>query len=68
MRKKLKEFRYLYYVAVTMLFVFVFIVVGGFRLPWNEEGALYALYGSTVGFYIAIAISMVVVWKMQKRN
>ncbi|MDR1621211.1 MAG: hypothetical protein LBS00_02425 [Synergistaceae bacterium] len=57
-----------YFVAVSMLFVFGVIVAGGLRMPWSEEGVLYAVYGSTVGFYAAIAMSMFVVWKMQKRK
>ena len=62
-----KEFRYI--TAVSMAFALAVIVGSGFRLPWNEEAALYAVYGSTVGFYAAIVMSMFIVWKMnQKQN
>ncbi|MDR1977579.1 MAG: hypothetical protein LBQ42_02480 [Synergistaceae bacterium] len=61
-----KEFHYL--IAISMFFVLAVIVVGGLRMPWSEEGALYAIYGSAVGFYAAIAMSMFVVWKMQRRK
>ena len=62
-----KEFKYI--TAISMIFTLVVIVAGGFKLPWNEEAALYAVYGSTVGFYAAIVMSMFIVWKMdQKKN
>jgi len=61
-----KEFKYI--TAVSMVFAMVMIVAGGFQLPWNEEAALYAVYGSAVGFYIAIVMSMFMVWKMNRKN
>jgi hypothetical protein len=61
-----KEFTYI--TALSMLFVFVFIVAEGLRMPWSEEGALYAIYGGSVGFFTAIAMSMFVVWRMWKRQ
>ena len=60
-----KEFKYV--IAVSMIFTMVVIIMSGFRLPWNEEAALYALYGGFVGFYAAIALSMFIVWKMNKK-
>jgi hypothetical protein len=60
-----KEFKYI--TVISMLFVFVFLVVEGLRMPWSEEGALYAVYGSSVGFYLAIAMSMFVAWRIWKR-
>ena len=59
-----KEFKYI--TAASMVFAMVMIVAGGLQLPWSEETALYAVYGSTVGFYAAIVMSMFVVWKMKK--
>jgi hypothetical protein len=60
------EFKYI--TALSMLFVFAFIVAEGLWLPWSEEGVLYALYGGSVGFFAAIAMSMFVVWSMRKRR
>ena len=57
-----------YATAASMLIVLIFIAVTGLRMPWSEEGVIYALYGGTVGFYLAIAISMLTVWKMQKKK
>jgi hypothetical protein len=51
-----------------MICVLTVIVIGGSQMSWNEESVRYAIYGSAVGFYAAIAISMFVVWKMQKRK
>ena len=59
-----KEFKYI--TAASMLFSLAVIVAGGFQLPWNEEAALYAIYGSTVGFYATIVMSMFIVWKIKK--
>ena len=61
-----KEFKYI--TAISMIFTLAVIVVSGFRLPWNEEAALYAVYGSAVGFYAAIAMSMFIVWKIHQKN
>ena len=62
-----KEFKYI--TVISMVFTLVVIVAGGFQLPWNEEAALYAVYGSAVGFYAAIVMSMFIIWKMdQKKN
>ena len=61
-----KEFKYI--TAVSMIFALAVIAFSGFRLPWNEEAALYAIYGSTVGFYAAIVIGMFIVWKMNRKN
>ncbi|MDR1377984.1 MAG: hypothetical protein LBJ36_02900 [Synergistaceae bacterium] len=61
-----KELKYII-TALSLLFSFVCIVVTGLRMPWSEEGVLYAIYGSSVGFYIAITMSMFIVWKMWKR-
>ena len=62
-----REFKYI--TAISMIFTLTVIVAGGFRLPWNEEAALYAVYGSAVGFYAAIVTSMFIVWKInQKQN
>ncbi|MDR3231248.1 MAG: hypothetical protein LBT65_07395 [Synergistaceae bacterium] len=60
-----REFEYL--TAVSMIFVFIVILVSGLRMPWSEEGTLYAIYGASAGFYAAIAMSMLVVWKIAKR-
>ena len=60
-----KEFKYI--TAVSMIFPLVVIVFSGFQLSWNEEAALYAIYGSTVGFYVAILMSMFIVWKMNRK-
>jgi hypothetical protein len=61
-----KKIRYL--TAISMFFVFGLIVAGGLQMPWNEEALRYAFYGSAVGFYAAITMSMFVVWKIQKRS
>ena len=60
-----KEFKYI--TAISMIFALAVIVASGFRLPWNEEAALYAIYGSAVGFYAAIVISMFIVWKIHQK-
>ena len=61
-----KEFKYL--IGISMAFAFLVLLVNGLRLPWNEEAALYAVYGAAVGFYAAIVGSMFLVWKMNKKN
>ena len=61
-----KEFKYI--TAISMIFALSVIVVGGLRLPWNEEAALYAVYGSAVGFYAAIVMSMYIVWKINRKT
>ena len=60
-----KEFKYI--TVVSMIFITAAIVVSGVRLPWNEEAALYAIYGSAVGFYSAIVMSMFIVWKINRK-
>ena len=49
-----------------MIFAFLVILVNGIRLPWSEEGLIYAIFGAAVGFYIAIVMSMFLVWKITK--
>jgi len=61
-----KEFKYI--TTISMIFTLAVIIFSGFRLPWNEQAALYAIYGSTVGFYAAIVLSMFIVWKMNKNK
>ncbi|MDR1375932.1 MAG: hypothetical protein LBJ22_00355 [Synergistaceae bacterium] len=61
-----KEFRYV--IAISMICVLAAIVVGGAQMPWNEESVRYAVYGSAIGFYASVVLSMFVVWKMQKRK
>ena len=61
-----KEFKYI--TAASMIFAMVMIVAGGFQLPWSEEAALYAIYGSTVGFYVAIVTSMFIVWRIHRKH
>ena len=61
-----KEFKYM--TAISMIFALVVIVASGFQLPWSEEAALYAIYGSTVGFYAAIAMSMFIVLKINQNQ
>ena len=61
-----REFKYL--IVISMVFAFLVILVNGARMPWSEEGALYAIYGATAGFYIAIVTSMLLMWKMQKNK
>ena len=62
-----KEFKYI--TAISMIFALAVIIVSGFQLPWSEEAALFAIYGSTVGFYAAIAMSMFIILKInQKQN
>ncbi|MCL2009611.1 MAG: hypothetical protein FWG71_03575 [Synergistaceae bacterium] len=61
-----KEFKYI--TAISMIFVLIMITAGGFRLPWNEEAALYAVYGGAVGFYAAIVMSMFIVWRINKKQ
>ena len=62
-----KEFKYI--TAVSMIFALAVIVISGLQLPWNEEAALFAIYGSTVGFYAAIAMGMFIILKInQKQN
>jgi len=61
-----KEFKYI--TVISMIFALAVIILSGFRLPWNEQAALYAIYGSTVGFYAAIVMSMFIVWKMNRKK
>jgi len=61
-----KEFKYI--TAISMVFALTVIVGSGFQLPWNEEAALYAIYGSTVGFYAAIVTGMFIVWKINRKQ
>ena len=61
-----KEFKFI--TAMSMIFALSVIVFSGFRLPWNEEAALYAIYGSAVGFYAAIVTSMFIVWKINRKQ
>ena len=61
-----KEFKYI--TAISMIFALLVILITGLRLPWNETAALYAIYGSTVGFYAAIAISMLIVLKINQKK
>jgi len=61
-----KEFKYI--TAISMIFALVMIIISGLRLPWNETAALYAIYGSAVGFYAAIAISMFIVLKINQKQ
>ena len=51
-----------------MLFAFTVIVASGFQIPWSEEAVLYAIYGGGAGFYLAIAMGMLVVWKINKKR
>ena len=50
-----------------MAFAFAVIVINGFRIRWTQEGAMYAVYGGVIGFYAAIAVSMLLVWLMRKK-
>ena len=61
-----KEFKYI--TAISMIFALAVIVVSGLQLPWNEKAALYAIYGSTVGFYAAIVMSMFIVLKINQKQ
>ena len=61
-----KEFKYI--TAVSMVFALLMIIAGGAKLPWSEEAALYAIYGSTVGFYAAIVMSMFIVWRINRKH
>ena len=61
-----KEFKYL--TAVSMIFSLAVIAWSGFRMPWNEQAVLYAIYGGAIGFYVAIALSMFIVWKIDPKN
>ena len=61
-----KEFKYM--TVISMIFALGVIVAGGLRLPWNEEAALYAIYGGGVGFYAAIVMSMFIVWKISQKK
>jgi len=58
-----KEFKYI--TAISMIFTLVVIIVSGFRLPWNETAVIFAVYGSTVGFYAAIVLNMFIVLKIR---
>ena len=61
-----KEFKYI--TAISMIFSLLVIVWSGVQLPWNEEAALYAIYGSTVGFCSAVVMGMFVVWKINRKH
>ena len=61
-----KEFKYI--TTLSMVFVLAMIVLSGFRLPWSEEAALYALYGGIVGFCTAVVTSMFIVWRINHKQ
>lgn len=61
------QIKYKYLIAVSMAFAFAVIALNGLRIRWTEEGVLYALYGGVIGFYLAIAISMLLVWLMRRK-
>ncbi|MDR1731785.1 MAG: hypothetical protein LBR61_06775 [Synergistaceae bacterium] len=61
-----KEFKYL--ILLSILFAFVALLIAGLRLPWTEEGAIFAVFGASAGFCAAIIMSMLMVWKMNKNK
>jgi high-affinity Fe2+/Pb2+ permease len=56
------------YVAVSMIFANTVVVVSGLRLPWNEEAALYAVYGASAGVCATVTIGMLVTWTIRKNK
>jgi hypothetical protein len=60
-----KKFKVIY-VAVSMIFANAAVVVSGLRMPWNEEAALYAVYGASAGICAAITAGMLVMWAARK--
>ncbi|GHS93395.1 hypothetical protein AGMMS50276_03740 [Synergistales bacterium] len=52
----------------SFAFCFVVIAYNGFKLPWNEDAALYAIYGCAVGFYLATALAMFMVWIFSRKK
>jgi hypothetical protein len=56
------------YTVVSMIFANTVVAVSGLRMPWNEEAALYAVYGASVGVCAVITVGMIVIWAVQKNK
>ena len=57
-----------YMVAAAVVVALGTLVVQGIRLPWSEEGAIFAIYGAGVGFCLAILCSMALTWLLKRRR
>ncbi|MDR1649787.1 MAG: hypothetical protein LBR71_05955 [Synergistaceae bacterium] len=62
-----KRFK-LIYTAASMIFANAVVAVTGLRMPWNEEAALYAVYGASAGACAAITAGMLVIWTVDKNK
>jgi high-affinity Fe2+/Pb2+ permease len=56
------------YTAVSMIFANTAVAATGLRMPWNEEAALYAVYGASAGVCAAITAGMLVMWAARKNQ
>jgi hypothetical protein len=54
------------YTAVSVIFADTVVAVSGLRMPWNEEAALYAVYGASAGVCAAITAGILVMWTVRK--
>ena len=54
--------------ALSFALTGVLLGINGFFLPWSEEGALFALYGASVGFALALALSALGLWFFWKNK
>jgi hypothetical protein len=54
------------YTAVSLIFADTAVAVSGLRMPWNEEAALYAVYGASAGVCASITVGMIVIWLMRR--
>ena len=52
----------------SFLFCFAVIAYTGVKMPWNEDAALYAIYGAGAGSYVTTVLAMFMVWVFSKRE
>ncbi|MDR1048564.1 MAG: hypothetical protein LBL51_02320 [Synergistaceae bacterium] len=52
--------------AISVVYADVLVAASGLWMPWNEEAALYAVYGASAGVCAAITTGMLVVWLTRK--
>ncbi|MDR2175698.1 MAG: hypothetical protein LBO82_07140 [Synergistaceae bacterium] len=60
-----KTFKVLY-AAASMVLANTAVFVSGLRMPWNEEAALYAVYGASAGVCATITAGMLIMWAVRK--
>ena len=67
-RRRLKDIKTALVTFVSFALTGGVLLLNGLLLPWNEEGALFALYGACVGFVLALAVSALGLWFMKKNK